>query len=491
MKITGRLLVSIILLASLQPDMQAQSESFADFRKRVLSDFNEFRSSILENYDKFLEGAWENYDQMKGEKSNPKPKPKHAPVADSSQSLPTAPGKNVPEKATVPQAKPEVTQTTPEKSPEATAPAPLSADMDRFSLANIPMELPHIEYNIARRLNNKQEFGAHWRGLTQTDIQSQLIPALRKLVTELGLNDYLTYLTISAYVDSRFPKSHSSSRTSLKHYILANMGYDIRLGTNSAGDAMLLIPFNQMVYARPYLNIDNKKYFIFADESIDLTDRSNLRISTCALPSDADTGKQLDLLLTNLNLPYKPYHYSISFGDIKIEGELNETIMPLLYRYPQMPTADFAKSTILPDVRRQIVKQIKEQLAGKDEKTAVNTLLQFVQKGFEYATDEDYHGFEKPYFLEETLFYPKNDCEDRAIFYTYMLWEVLGLPAQLICYPGHESASVALSEPVKGTSYSHSGSTFYISDPTFIGAVTGQCMPEYVTTAPQIDYTYK
>ena len=165
--------------------------------------------------------------------------------------------------------------------------------------------------------------------------------------------------------------------------------------------------------------------------------------------------------------------------------------MPLLYRYPQMPTADFARSSVLPDVRRDIVSQLKSQLAGMDEKTAVNTLLQFVQKGFEYSTDEDYHGFEKPYFLEETLFYPKNDCEDRAIFYTYLLWEVLGVPNQLICFPGHESASVALKESVKGSSYNHSGATFYISDPTYIGSVTGQCMPDYENTAPQIDFTYR
>ena len=269
------------------------------------------------------------------------------------------------------------------------------------------------------------------------------------------------------------------------------MGYDVRLGTNQTGTAMLLIPFNQMVFAHPYLNINGKKYFIFADENVDLTKPDNLRISTCALPSDADAGKPLDLLLKELRLPEKPYRYNISFGNITLTGELNQAVMPLLYRYPQMPTADFAKSAILPDVRRQIVSQLKTQLSGMEEKTAVNTLLQFVQKGFEYSTDEDFHGFEKPYFLEETLFYPKNDCEDRAIFYTYLLWEVLGIPNQLICYPGHESASVSLSTPVKGISYSHSGKTFYISDPTYIGSVTGQCMPDFEQTAPEIDFTYK
>lgn len=497
MNTPGRLLACVVLTAALSPLATAQTESFADFRKKILNDFNDFRSSVLENYDKFLENAWEDFDQIKGEKSNPAPKPRTAPAVG---------GTEVPEIHTTPHTTPATQPQTATPAPApvmtaapaapsqplppATTPAATSA-ADRFTLADIPLEIPHIEYNIARRLSNRQEFGAHWRALTQTGLASQLIPEFRKLAQQHGLNDYLTYMAINAYTDSRFPNAHSSSRKSLVHFLLANMGYDVRLGTNHSGTAMLLIPFRQMVYARPYLNINGKKYFIFADDNVDLANPDNLRISTCALPSDADTGQPLDLLLDELRLPHKPYTYSISFGDITIQGELNQAVMPLLYRYPQMPTADFARSTIFPDVRAQIVSQLKTQLQGMDEKTAVNTLLQFVQKAFQYATDEDFHGFEKPYFLEETLFYPKNDCEDRAIFYTYLLWEVLGVPNQLICYPGHESASVSLSAPVDGTSYTHSGSRFYISDPTYIGSVTGQCMPDFQQTAPQIDFTYR
>lgn len=497
MNIPSRLFACAAIAVALCPSVTAQNESFTDFRKKVLSDFNDFRSSVLENYDKFLEGAWEDFDQIKGEKSNPTPKPHNAPTIDDAATpvikTPVAPP--IPHTPAPPAPvadRPSHSKIQPATSVPATPhQEPQASEADRFNLADITLEIPHIDYNISKHLSNRQDFGAHWRGLAQTTLSSRLVPEFRKLARQYGLNDYLTYMAISAYADSRFPTAHSSSRKSLIHFILANMGYDVRIGTNQSGEAMLLIPFKQMVYARPYLNIDGKKYFIFADDDIDLTRPDNLRISTCSLPSDADTGRPLDLIITDLRLPSKPYRYNITFGDITIEGELNQAVMPLLYHYPQMPTADFARSTILPDVRAQIVGQLKAQLAGKDEQTAVNTLLQFIQKGFQYATDEDFHGFEKPYFVEETLFYPKNDCEDRAIFYTYLLWEVLGIPNQLICFPGHESASVSLSTPVEGASYTHSGKRFYISDPTYIGSVTGQCMPGFEQTAPQIDFTYK
>lgn len=496
----------------------AQGESFAEFRKKMLSDYNDFRSSVFENYDKFLEGAWSNYEQIKGEKSNPKPKPRVAPCVDE------------------PEIKTPGMQAPVVEAPVAESPEKGLADndgingngnregvkdngegvsnrggygrengenrengrdgrTDRFRIGETELSVAHVDYNIANRLNTPQDFAAHWRGMAKSKLGEALLPEMKGLAERYGLNDYLLFEAVNAYVDARFPSAHSSARKSLAHYLLTGLGYDVRLGKTNRGTAMLLVPFRQMVYARPYLNIGGKKYFIFADSDVDLTQPDNLRISSCNLPTDADAGQALDLIIRDLRLPGDPQPFTVSHGGLTISGEFNKAIIPLLYRYPQMPTADYARSNVLPGVRERIVAQLKEQLEPMEKKEAVDRLLQFVQSGFEYATDEDFHGFEKPYFLEETLFYPKNDCEDRAIFYTYLLWEVLGVPNQLICFPGHESASVALEEgPArKGrvSSYTNGGATYYISDPTYIGAVTGMCMPDYEHETPTVDYSYK
>lgn len=181
----------------------------------------------------------------------------------------------------------------------------------------------------------------------------------------------------------------------------------------------------------------------------------------------------------------------MSHGDIEIHGETNELLYPILYKYPQMPIGDYAESALMPSLRDDVVAQLREQLEGMPREQAVDALLQFVQSGFDYATDHDYHGFEKPYFFEEILFYPKCDCEDRVIFYTYLLWNVLGVENHLIAYPGHESAAVSLPGHAAGDAYSYDGRTFLISDPTYIGAKTGMCMPDYRTITPEIDHIYK
>lgn len=160
MNTTGRLLAFAVLAACVCPSIAAQSESFADFRKKVLSDFNDFRSSVLENYDKFLEGAWEDFDQIKGEKSNPVPKPRTAPAVGTTEPpvINTAPTLPAPVTATTPTPKQSPAPKSEEK-PVNQSPAATSAD--RFSLADIPFEVPHIDYNISRRLSNKQEFGRY------------------------------------------------------------------------------------------------------------------------------------------------------------------------------------------------------------------------------------------------------------------------------------------------------------------------------------------
>lgn len=102
-------------------------------------------------------------------------------------------------------------------------------------------------------------------------------------------------------------------------------------------------------------------------------------------------------------------------------------------------------------------------------------------------------GFEKPYFVEEILYYDKCDCEDRAIAFTWLLWNALGIPNQLIAYPMHESASVSLDADsgVSGYSYTVDGATYYSADPTYIGSKVGDVMPQFATVSPKVDKTYR
>ena len=186
-------------------------------------------------------------------------------------------------------------------------------------------------------------------------------------------------------------------------------------------------------------------------------------------------------------MPNKPISYNFKHKNLTIQGTLNANVIEMLYHYPQMPIDCYAKSVINTDIRKNITQQLKLQLQGIPPKTALDIILQFVQYAFQYATDGVQHGFEKPYFFEEILYYPQCDCEDRSVFYSYLLWEVLNVENHLIEYPGHECVAVHLEEAINGHGYNYKNKTFYISDPTYIGATTGMCMPDFINKKPKID----
>ena len=88
---------------------------------------------------------------------------------------------------------------------------------------------------------------------------------------------------------------------------------------------------------------------------------------------------------------------------------------------------------------------LANSVRDRDEREAVSRLLNLVQTGFEYEYDEKVWGHDRPFFAEETLYYPFCDCEDRAILLSRLVRDLLGLRTLLVFYPGHLAMAVALT----------------------------------------------
>ncbi len=367
---------------------------------------------------------------------------------------------------------------------------PKIAEKETFTFYSIPVSVPKIDFELTNGIYMPSDYASHWTTLDKSQAKT-ILPELKKISKDMGLNDYLEYELVKSYIDSKFPDADDAAKFSATHYLMANAGYDVRLGISGKGVPLLLVPLDQMVYARRSVGLGDRKYYIFSPDSYDDNRLDEERLSTCYLPDAAAQANQVGVSLGSLKIPRNPKKFDIEYGPIHLQGEVNANLMPILYRYPQTEISEYAKANVDPELRAQLVEQVKSQLAGMDPDTAVEQLLGFVQNAFDYATDDDFHGFEKPYFLEENLFYPRNDCEDRAIFYTYFLWNALGKEAQLIAYPGHEAAAVKLEKPKKGGAYQYGGNVYNVSDPTYIGASTGMVMNMFQGVMPKIDYTYK
>lgn len=462
---------------------------FKEFRDNMLGNYKDYRDKVLDNYDKFLDGVWTEMATFKGEVYNPKPKPDKIPelnVKDIPEpSVLPVPEQMLPQPAVEePVPLPEPEQPEPESSPE-------QASQLGFDFHGIPMQLPVVEVRLMESCSDKSDFATQWRTLDKSGFAQDFITAVRRLAGKHKFNDYLTFDMLMSYAARSFPDVAPSSRAGFVHFLLNNMGYDVRLGITDSGVTMLMLPLNQKIFARAFMEIEGQRYYVFTDDKHTPADVGGY-ISTCQLPKGVDAGRHFDLRIPDgLDLPYKAHPFDVKFNGMRLQGEVNANLMPLLYKYPQMPMGDYAVSVLMPSLREDLVRQVREQLGDKPQLEAVNSLLGLIQSGLQYATDEEQHGFEKPYFLEETLFYPKCDCEDRAVMYGYLLQKALGVENHLIFYPGHEAVAVTLNVNADGDNYVYKGKKYLISDPTFLGAATGVCMPQYRSVTPKIDYEYK
>lgn len=374
---------------------------------------------------------------------------------------------------------------------EETFTVPKNQNNFMFDFYGMEAFIPQIDFKIVSTLNGPEETGANWSKMAAQEGGVETARQLFGLAQQLGLNGYLTYRLAEAYVNQKFKDSSLSSRMAAVHFLLSNMGYDARL-LKLNDTFMVMMPFDQkVVYGTLSQTIDGRKYtIIYPDGYPSPKPGVSMRLMTCNLPANS-LGKTSDLRLTGLSLPMKAKEFNLTNGKLSVKGEVNENIQKLLHHYPQMPTGDFASSWIDSRLREDIVDQLKSQLSGMSKREAVNSLMSLFHKGFNYSTDQDFHGFEKPYFLEENFIYDKNDCEDRAIFFSYLLWNALGLPCQLVQYPGHESATVALDEDISGYYYNTDGQKYYSSDPTYIGSSVGMVMSAFKSATPTVDKQYK
>lgn len=364
------------------------------------------------------------------------------------------------------------------------------ADNYFFDFYGMEAFIPEVEFNITSNLAGPEETGTHWDMMAAQEGGKETARQLFGLAENLGLNGYLTFRLAESYVNQRFKGSNLNARMSAVHYLLSTMGYDVRL--LKLNDFLtVMMPFDQkVVYSTLTTTANNgRKYTILYPDGQDVKAGQSVRLMTCDLPSNAG-GKTSDLRLTGLNLPENPKAFTLTNGKLTLKGEVNENIRNILYHYPQMPNGDFASSWVDSRLREDLVGQLRTQLAGMPPKSAVDALMALCHYGFRYRTDQEWHGFEKPYFLEESLLYDYNDCEDRAIFFSYLIWNTLGIPCQMVQYPGHESATVALADDIKGYYYNTDGVRYYSADPTYIGSNVGMVMKAYRGATPVIDKQY-
>ncbi len=467
--------------------MEEEQRKWMEDREKDFRDFVEQRDK---EYADLLKKQWEEMQQMTALKSpDKKPKPVQPPVVaeEKPEKLPAvkvpvlkpdALTTNIPQHEAMPNV-PELEE--PDDVHEEKPELDLTTTVDFYGMS---FEVPYNNALVVDidKVDNKT-IGEHWLKLSAANYHPFLETMLRKK-KDMQLNDWGYYMLLNSEAQRIYAKDQSNEVKLFVWFMLNKTGYRAKVGY-AENTVYLLLPFKGRVYSKPYYKIDGINYF----QMEKVEGKLKLKVHKGDYPK-AD-------MLFDLNV-YKPMILGDESNEVR-NLEFNyggeKHLIPMVYNtklmeyYDAVPHTDlevYFGAAVSHEVREGIAEHLAPLVEGKSELEAVNLLLNFVQTSFEYQTDGEQFGKEKYFYPEELFYYKYCDCEDRSVLFAYLVRELLGLKVVGLDYPGHIATAVQFNEEVEGDYIELEEGKYIISDPTYINAPVGMCMPNYKGEAAKI-----
>ena len=492
--------------------LSAQTDAFEQFRKQQQGQFNqfkndrqaefdEFRRRVNAEYAEFMRRTWAEFpaheaEQPKEEKEippviyeEPTPAPQTTP-AEQPANEPAAPiQKEQISSIPVPQQDIQsapiavtpipIVIPAPAPAPEPIAPVqPKEEPYKRVSIAYhgalITIGFPQTDHF---RLSGSDEnaIADGWKTLSgsQYDITVKTALDARK-ANALCDWAYLNMLRMAC--EKQYGQGNTA--TLAQAFLLVQSGYRIRLG-NDNGKLQLLVASLYDIYGLKYFTLDGTKFYVVSGDK-------NTRMHIC----EAKYNKEKSLSMQMSQLPKftsdpTPKRTLTSRKGVTASVSVNRNLIDFFNTYPQAcykgdyrtRWAAYANTPLEPSVKNALYPTLQKTIAGMSERQAVEILLNWVQTAFAYKVDDEVWGHDRAFFAQETLYYPYCDCEDRAILFSRLVRDLVGLDVVLLYYPGHLASAVAFNHEEKGDYLTYKNQKYVVCDPTYINAGVGRTMP--------------
>lgn len=464
------LMAGLVSMAQGFEEYKAKRQSeFKEYRDKRQLEFETYRDSINRAFAYYMRNPWTSHEMSPGLNAPASPDPPNPVIRepDIRKTDEPLPFRNVIQFPDIP------------SQPEPAVPLPDESSQDVptivFSYYGTPCYIP-ADSSMTFVLSGLDESAVAdaWEHLTSHGCMAVVSHCLawREL---LKLCDWGYVHFVKDFADAFFSgKAHDESCI-MQMFILAQSGYNMRIGRTD-DRLVLLFPSDCEIFGYPYISIGNTDYYIAALIDPDRT------VSVFEMPFPGEQEFSLAIRnIPDLAVSYSEPRtlHSEKYG-ISVNLRINENLIDFYDEYPLGRNWDiYSTAAMSAFSRQQLYPVLSTAVSGKPESEAVHILLDFVQTAFDYKTDDEQFGYERPLFADETLFYPYSDCEDRAILFSVLVREIAGLDVVLLHYPGHLAAAVRFNENVSGDYIVLDGQKFVVCDPTYIGAGIGESMPDY------------
>ena len=454
--------------------------AFELFKQKNTNEFKEFRDKTNQQFSELLKRDWEKFSSEEPQERPIRPEPEKPPVAKPSDE------KTVPQELEVEKDIPfiEKTDETPTDIPGIEPVAPSQDTTGKISFMfygqtyNIS-PLPEISFTLNSL--NEIEIAEAWSKFAALPYEKTVNECIG-IHHSLQLNDWGYFLLCGEVARQLLGKKEGDEIAFFQTFLLCQSGYDAKIARSENG-LLLLAPSSVMIYGYPFLDMDDKKYYILNKKipgSMAIyTYRQNFSLAS----------KPMDMYIKDiLRLSEKTTVSEKRIGNTEntIAVPVNQALIDFYRNYPQCDFPVYMHAPVDNHTTEALLPPLQKYIEGKTKTEAANLLLNFVQTSFEYQTDPEQFGYEKPFFIEETFFYPYCDCEDRAILYAYLVRTLLDLKVVLLNYPNHIATAVHFTEPVSGDYIKIENQIYTICDPTYINASIGKAMPQCKTATAQV-----
>ena len=327
---------------------------------------------------------------------------------------------------------------------------------------------------------NENAIADAYEALCNSDYKP-LLADCAQIRKDLRLNDWGVFTLVRQVADTYCGTANES--IVMQQFLLNEMGYKARMARKATEDKMMLfVATDCSIYAHPYITLNGQNYYNLSGNN------EQCQFYMCQKDSPKaknSVGMQLKEAPLFPGTVVSSTHQAKGSA-ARITVDVPKALMDFYKDYPQCDYSVYFNAPVNAAMENRILSSLAPLVQGRNEADAANILINFVQTAFQYQTDGQQFGYEKPFFVEELFYYPYSDCEDRAMLFSYLVRKLLGLDVVLLDYPEHIATAVRFNGNVSGDYLMVNGRKYIVCDPTYIGASIGMTMPRYKTVSAKV-----
>ena len=450
----------------------AQADEYQEWLKSQSKDYTEYKKTIDEEFDAVLKQEWEEFQSM----NNPSPyKVKKIIVPPKIKKIVKLPKKElvlspkvvikpiIKEKKVVKVNKPLIVYKNKEYA--------------KFNFYSNSISMHYNKKDVYSFTQASSKNLANFWEFTSKTKWKELVKQIQVKSKELNLNGWAQYQLIYKLSKDIYRDENLANMSTW--FFMTKLGYDTKVAYGN-NKVYLLSTTQNTIYQVSFYTINSKKYYLMSPTG---KASNNGKIYTYKGEYPKSTNKVSFMMNKAIKVQGKMQTRVLNFKyynkKYTIKTEYSKDLIEFYKTFPQSDFTVYFDSKKSQYLSNSVLISLQKEIKGMSELEAANFILRFTQTAFKYKTDPDQFGYEKPMFPEEMLHYPYSDCEDRAVMYSYLIKNILGLHVVGIKYKGHLSTAVSFNSEVDGENFKYKNKIYVMADPTFINANVGMTMRQY------------